>query len=348
MIKNYLRRAAALFISISLISAFSTSPSGANEESSPLCVVSSNVADLGSLVIGASNQNVPTIEWGIRQGCFKKYGLSVKASSVASFPVGIAGLVSKSYDIYATTPVNVIKSVAEGTFDGRFVAAKHGYSETDLLRAKTPPFPNDELLMSTAVIVLKSSGIKTMLDLNNKKVAVLSTQGVDQAGIILAMREAGIRKPKTEFLVLSNVQMADALKRGDVDAVVAIDPFASQMIKDGAEIIGYPQAFFQEPGPAIVFMSSGEIVKGKAKAMRAFQKANLEINRLLNKKENEKSLRAVIAEVTKVSQDVANRAKLSTMSETVLTVSQLSYLPNKLKRVGFMKGRFEIGPIIFR
>ena len=202
--------------------------------------------------------------------------------------------------------------------------------------------------MSTAVIVLKNSGIKTLPDLNNKKVAVLSTQGVDQAGIILAMREAGIRKPKTEFLVLSNVQMADALKRGDVDAVVAIDPFASQMIKDGAEIIGYPQAFFQEPGPAIVFMSSGEIVKNKAKAIRAFQKANLEINRLLNKRENEKSLRAVIAEVTKVSQDVANKVKLSTMSDTALTVSQLSYLPNKLKRVGFMKGRFEIGPIIFR
>lgn len=348
MAESKFKRTAVFFVSFFLISSVSLSPVGANEESSPLCVVSLNVADLGSLVIGASNQNVPTIEWGIRQGCFKKYGLSVKASSVASFPVGIAGLVSKSYDIYATTPVNVIKSVAEGTFDGRFIAAKHGYSETELLRAKTPPFLTDELLMSTAVVVLKSSTIKTLKDLNNKKVAVLSTQGVDQAGIILAMREAGIRKPKTEFLVLSNVQMGDALKRGDVDAVVAIDPFASQMIKDGGEIIGYPQAFFQEPGPAIVFMSSGEIVNSKARAMRAFQKANLEINRLLNKEENEKSLRAVIAEVTKVSQDVANRAKLSTMSETVLTVSQLSYLPNKLKRVGFMKGRFEIGPIIFR
>ena len=95
-------------------------------------------------------------------------------------------------------------------------------------------------------------------------------------------------------------------------------------------------------------MSSAEIVKSKSTAIRAFQKANLEINRLLNKKENEKSLRAVIAEVTKVSPDVASKVKLSTMSESDLTISQLSYLPNKLKRVGFMKGRFEIGPIIFR
>jgi ABC-type amino acid transport substrate-binding protein len=348
MARNHVNRTAVFFLAIALISAPSISPSRASEDASPVCVVSPNVTDVGNLVIGASNQNVPTIEWGIRQGCFKKYGLSIKALSVASFPVGIAGLVSKSYDLYATTPVNVIKSVAEGIFPGRFVAAKHGYSESDLLRAKTAPLYPDELLMSTAVVVSKRSGIKTLPDLNGKKVAVLSTQGVDQAGIILALREAGIRKPKIEFLVLSNVQMADALKRGDVDAAVAIDPFATQMIKDGGEVIGYPQAYFQEPGPAIVFMSSAEIVKSKSRAIRAFQKANLEINRLLNKKENEKSLRAVISEVTKVSPDVASKVKLSTMSESDLTISQLSYLPNKLKRVGFMKGRFEIGPIIFR
>ena len=348
MSKQFTNRSVQALIALAFISVVVVPSTHADEQSPLACKVSAGVADAGNLVIGTANQNLPTIEWGIRQGCFKKYGLSVKTATVASFPVGIAGLVSNSYDLYATTPVNVIKSVAEGSFAGRFVAPKHGYSAVDLLRAKTPPLYPDELLMSTAVVVLKNSGIKTMANLNNKKVAVLSIQGVDQAGIILAMREAGIRKPKTEFLVLSNVQMADALKRGDVDAVVAIDPYASQIVRDGGEVIGYPQAFLQEPGPAIVFMSSGEIVKNKSRAIRVFQKANLEINRLLNKKENEKSLRAVIAEVTKVSPDVANKLKLSTMSETDITISQLSYLPTKLKKVGFMKGRFEIGPIIFR
>ena len=348
MIKVVFKRSSIALLALTLLLPALVSSSQANEVTSLACKTPQGVADVGSLVIGAANQQLPTIEWGIRQGCFKKFGLTVKSAPVSSFPVGAAGIIGKSYDLYVTTSVNVIKSVADGSFAGKYVASKYGYTASELLRAKSAPFYPGELLMGSGVIVSKGSGIKTFTDLNNKKVAVLSIDGVDQAGILLYMREAGIRKPKTEFLVLSNIQMADALKRGDVDAVVAIDPYASQIVKDGGEVIGYPQAYFQEPGPAVVFMSSAEIVNSKARTMRVFQKANLEINRLLNKPENEASLRQIIAEVTKVSPEIANKVRLSTMSETSITISQLAYLPSKLKRVGFMKGRFDLGPIIFK
>ena len=348
MIKVVFKRSSIALLALTLLLPALVSSSQANEVTSLACKTPQGVADVGSLVIGAANQQLPTIEWGIRQGCFKKFGLTVKSAPVSSFPVGAAGIIGKSYDLYVTTSVNVIKSVADGSFAGKYVASKYGYTASELLRAKSAPFYPGELLMGSGVIVSKGSGIKTFTDLNNKKVAVLSIDGVDQAGILLYMREAGIRKPKTEFLALSNIQMADALKRGDVDAVVAIDPYASQIVKDGGEVIGYPQAYFQEPGPAVVFMSSAEIVNSKARTMRVFQKANLEINRLLNKPENEASLRQIIAEVTKVSPEIANKVRLSTMSETSITISQLAYLPSKLKRVGFMKGRFDLGPIIFK
>ena len=348
MIKVVFKRSSIALLALTLLLPALVSSSQANEVTSLACKTPQGVADVGSLVIGAANQQLPTIEWGIRQGCFKKFGLTVKSAPVSSFPVGVAGIIGKSYDLYVTTSVKVIKSVADGSFAGKYVASKYGYTASELLRARSAPFYPGELLMGSGVIVSKGSGIKTFTDLNNKKVAVLSIDGVDQAGILLYMREAGIRKPKTEFLVLSNIQMADALKRGDVDAVVAIDPYASQIVKDGGEVIGYPQAYFQEPGPAVVFMSSAEIVNSKARTMRVFQKANLEINRLLNKPENEASLRQIIAEVTKVSPEIANKVRLSTMSETSITISQLAYLPSKLKRVGFMKGRFDLGPIIFK
>ena len=348
MIKVVFKRSTIALLALTLLSPAFVSSGQANEVTPLACKSLQGVADVGSLVIGAANQQLPTIEWGIRQGCFKKFGLTVKSSPVASFPVGVAGLIGKSYDLYVTTSANVIKSVTDGSFAGKYVAPKYGYTASELLRAKSAPFYPGEMLMGSGVIVSKESGIKTFMDLNNKKVAVLSIDGVDQAGILLALREAGIRNPKTEFLVLSNIQMADALKRGDVDAVVAIDPYASQIVKDGGQVIGYPQAYFQEPGPAVVFMSSAEIVNSKARVMRVFQKANLEINRLLNQPENEASLRQIIAEVTKVSPEIANKVRLSKMSETNITISQLSYLPSKLKKVGFMKGRFDLGPIIFK
>jgi NitT/TauT family transport system substrate-binding protein len=308
----------------------------------------SSSSEIGKLIIGASIQQIPTIEWGIRQGCFAKFGLNVKTVPVAAFPLGVAGLVSKSFDLYATTPINVLKTVTDGSFSPKIISPKYGYTAEELAVARSNPKFEGQLLMATVVLVNRDSTIKTWKDLDKKKIGVLSFQGIDHAGVLTAMKEVGVRNPKSEFITISNSMMADALKRGDVDAVVAIDPFASQIIKDGGRIIGYPVAYVQEAGPAFVYMSSSEIVKNKSREMRAFKKANLEVNRLLNKPENEASWRKIISEVTRVSEDVANRTHLEKMSEKDLTIAQLAYLPSKLKKVGFIKGRFELSPILFQ
>ena len=104
----------------------------------------------------------------------------------------------------------------------------------------------------------------------------------------------------------------------------------------------------QEIGTAYVFITSAETAQDKAPALRAYQKANLEINKLLNRPENEASYRKTISEVSKVSLEVANSSRIPVFSETNLTISQLAYLPSRLKKVGFFKGRFELGPVIFR
>jgi hypothetical protein len=82
--------------------------------------------------------------------------------------------------------------------------------------------------------------------------------------------------------------------------------------------------------------------------MRIFQKATLEINKLLNKPENEANFRKIIAELTKVSPEVSARTRLPLMMEQNITISELAFIPSKLKKVGFMKGRFDLGPLIFR
>lgn len=312
------------------------------------CESSASVTEIGRLTIGASIQNLPSVEWGIRQGCFKKYGLTVKSAPVATFPLGLAGLISKSYDLYGTTPVNFLKAIADGTFKGKIVASKYGYTAPELERVKQEPLYPGELLMGTALIVKKSSNIFSYKDLVGKKIAILSFQGADHAGILLAMRELGIRNPKIEFLAMSNTQMSDVLKNGDVDAVVSADPIASQIIHDFGRLVAYPGIYMQEIGTAFVFITSEETSKEKTLALRAFQKANLEINRLLNKPENEASYRKTLSEVSKVSQEVANKVRITVFSENNVTISQLAYLPSRLKKVGFYKGRFELGPVLFR
>ncbi len=302
---------------------------------------------VGTLILAAQNQQLTSTEWGIRQGCFKKYGLTIKTTSITSSNIGIAGLISGSYDLTATSPVNLIQAKINSGFAAKIIAPKHGYSAEELARARQEPFFPGELLLQTAVIVRPGSNIKGWKDLDKKKIAVQTFQSADHAGLILGLRSEGIRSPKPELLSMPPSQMVDALKRGDIDAAIMNDPFATQMVLDGGRIIGYPQTFFTEPGSAVVFLSSAEISKEKAREMRLFRKATLEINALLNKPENEASFRKVVVDVTKVSAEVAAKTRMPLMMEKSVTIPEIAFIPNKLKKVGFLKGRFDLGPLLF-
>lgn len=340
-----------LLSALSLALLISTIPSQVVAESTPQLACAqpaTSPADLGTIVVAAQNTEITSTEWGVRQGCFKKYGLNVKTASIANSTIGLAGVISGSYDLTATTPTNLVQAMVNGNFQGKIIAPKHGYLTEELARAKIEPLFPGELLLQTAIIVKSNSSIKSWKDLDKKKIGLQSIQGAPHAGTLLAMKGQGVRNPKSEFLAMPSSQMADALKRGDVDAIIANDPFATQIILDGNRVIGYPMAYFVDPGPVVVFISSAEIVNNKARAMRAFQKATLEINKLLNKKENDLSFRRVIADVTKVSLETVEKARLPVMVEKNVTIPEIAYIPSKLKKVGFFKGRIELAQLLFR
>ena len=303
--------------------------------------------DFGTLVLASIPANLPAAQWGIEQGCFKKYGLDIKVNTVASTQIGMAGLVSGSFDLFMNTPSNLILFMANGDFAGKIVAPRHEYSAEELARAKREPLYPGELLLQTVVLVKKDSPIKSWKDLEKSKVAVKSFKGSDHAGILLAMRSIGANAAKTEFLTMADAQMGSALARGDVDAVVPSDPYATQIIGDGARVIGYPSAYYFEAGVAVAYMSSQDIVSKKPAAMRAFQRAVLEINRLLNKAQNDASYRKTIAKVTGITEESAAKLRLPTMSEKNVTFAEIAYIPNKLKSLGFIRSRVNLAPILF-
>jgi ABC-type nitrate/sulfonate/bicarbonate transport system substrate-binding protein len=336
---------AALLLSIAL-----TSPSFADTATTATACAQSPTApnDLGTLTLASQISQLPTVEWGIQQGCFKKYGITIKTVAVATSQIGMAGLIGGTYDLVVNTPTNLLLANGNGNFSGVFVAPRHGYSAEELDRAKVEPFFPGRLLLQTAMIVGKNSKINTWKDLENKKVALQSFKSADHAGTLLAMKAAGADPKKTEFVTLTSQQMIDAISRGDVDAVVANDPFATQIVQAGGRVIGYPNAYYAEPGVAVAYVSDTDVIAKHVAAMRAFQHATLEINHLLNLKENEATYRKVIAKVTGVTDEAAAKVRLPVLLEKNLTISDLSYMPSKLKKIGFMRGRVNLTPMLFR
>jgi len=286
----------------------------------------------------------------------KKYGLNIETTVVATTQIGAAGLVGGSFDVSITTPLNLFLANANENFSGVIVAPRHGYLPQELSRAKIQPFFPKELLLQTALIVGKGSAISEdgWKGLEGKKVAIQSFLSSDHAGTAIAMSKFGADYRKTEFLTLTSQQMGEALARGNVDAAIVNDPFATQIILSGGKVIGYPNAYFAEPGStndasvAVVYASLSSITSSKRKTFKAFQAATLEVNKLLNMPANESSYRQTIQEFTGVTAAAAAKVRLPYMIERNIVAADVSYIPTKLHKIGFTRKKITAIPSIFR
>lgn len=317
---------------------------------------SSAIKSLGKIRVAGQAAQLPGVRWGIEQGCFEKYGLSVETSVVATSQIGLAGVVGGSFDVVTTTPINLFLANANENFNGVIVAPRHGYLAQELSRAKVQPFFPKELLLQTALIVAKGSSIPVdgWKQLEGKKIAIQSFLSSDHAGIAVAMAKFGASYTKSEFLTMSSQQMGDSLARGDIDAAVIIDPFATAAVLAGGKVIGYPNAYFAEPGSmndasvAVIYASIKSITSKKRQAIKAFQRATLEINALLNKPENESSYRVTIQNVTGATTAAVAKQKIPYLIERRMSPEDVSYIPAKLFEIGFIKEKIRTHPSVFR
>ncbi len=313
------------------------------------------VKNLKTLKVAGQAAQLPGVKWGIDQGCFKKYGLDVQISTVATSQIALAGVVGGSYDVVTTTPINLFLANANDNFQGVIVAPRHGYIPEELSRAKAQPFFPNALLLQTALIVGKNSTIPAdgWKQLEGKKVAIQSFLSSDHAGISVAMAKFGGDYKKTEFLTMTSQQMGDALAKGDIDAAVINDPYATQAVLAGGKVIGYPNAYFAEPGlnndasVAVVYASIKSVTSKKRQAIKAFQRATLEINALLNKSSNDASYRLAIQSVTGATAAAVAKQKLPYLIERNLVPADLSYIPAKLFQIGFIREKIRTYPSLF-
>jgi NitT/TauT family transport system substrate-binding protein len=300
------------------------------------------------LIVAGKADQVSDLEWGTQQGCFKKYGLTIKYTLASSNAVAVAGLVSGSFDLIISGPATLIQSIANGSFPMKIVAPRYAYSAEELSRAKQDPLYPGEMLLEAAVIVKKDSPIKSWKDLEKHKVGVPNLQGSTHGGVLMGIRASGGNSSLAEMLVVPAAQGYAALKRGDIDAIALSEPFASQAILDGGRVIGYPGAYFFQSGAAQVYSSSDAIVAKRRDAMLAFQKAILEINRLLNRPENEASRRKIISTVTGVDAATVEKTRLPFLMEKNVTFGEIRYLPKELKDLGFTKSIIALSSILFK
>ena len=85
----------------------------------------------------------------------------------------------------------------------------------------------------SGVVVGKDSGIKSLADLKGKKIGTPGAATIQNMIITYGLNQSGVSVDDVELVSMKAAQMNDALKAGQIDAMICWEPFSSIAVKNG-------------------------------------------------------------------------------------------------------------------
>ena len=240
------------------------------------------------------------------QGFFEKRGLDVELILAANGSVIIAGVVSGNVEVGTPTPTVFLQAVDSG-LDQVALAATNAMPDAS----------------KSGVLARTDSGIKTAQDLIGKRVGVPGLNGLLDVIFRRWLASQGVDTKRVSYVEISFPQMSDVLKAGQVDAVVAVDPFYSRIIgqNTGYLVDNYTRKL-PEGTIASVYSATSKWAAANPAVVKAFQEALSEA--VAFSRSNDTATRESIARYTKLPPAVvANPADAKSRCENRPAGSQI-------------------------
>lgn len=154
----------------------------------------------------------------VEKGFLQEEGISYELIRVPSSNEMGNSATADKIDILAGAAFNVVTDIGQVSGKKHLLFAVNPYSSR-------PGHVTDHL------IARKDSGIRTVKELRGRKVAALP--GSVRVLVFLVLEKHGVHRGSYEYLELLPKDWEPSLQAGAIDAVVALEPSATQIIKDG-------------------------------------------------------------------------------------------------------------------
>jgi len=287
---------AAACSSSSSTSSSGTSTSTSTSTSSP----SSSKLETTHLTVGA----LPVVDTAglylaLKNGYFKQAGLDVTVTPIQQSTAALPDMLHGTVDI-----------VAGANYVSWFQADAKGTASLKVLASGTVCTPT-----TFGVLALPSSHITKPADLAGKTVAVNLTNNVQTLTTDVMLKAAGVNPSSVHYVVIPFPDMITALTAHRVDAISAVEPFAT-----GAKAAGAQMVLSECQGPTASFPLSGYFatsswVQSHPNTARAFQQA-LEKGQAYAGS-NPASIRSILPTYTKITSAAAAKLELNSYPSTL-------------------------------
>jgi NitT/TauT family transport system substrate-binding protein len=265
------------------------------------------------------------------QGMFAKHGLDVELVPLALNSIIPSALAGGSIEIGGATP-SVFLQAVDGGIDLVEVA---GGAANDV-RNKN----------SAGVLARTGADIRSPKDFEGKRVGVPGLGAYMHILFVRWLTDKGVDLKKVNFVEVPLGQASDILRTGNVDAVLAGEPFFSRIVKAGTGHMVAPYLTEMPDGLfAIYYTSRRDWALKNTEALKAFRAALLDGAAFMNK--NPAKSRDILAKATHLPLDVVATSVLPRL-ELNVAVSDLDYWSSTLVTQGIVKHRADAAKLMIQ
>lgn len=253
----------------------------------------------------------------IEQGYLAEEGLKLELQAMAGGATIIPAIVGGSLDFGISNYVSVIVANGQGIKIKAFSDSAYGSKAS-------PPF---------AIIVKKGSAIKTAKDLNGKKVAVNTRNGIVHVGVMEWIERGGGDPASVQYVELPFPQMPPAITNGTVDAAAPTEPFVTVSTSQDASVLAYYLTDLRDNCAIAGFISTDDWISKNRDAAAAFHRANTKGMDWVSK--NDKTAREYAAKYANLDPAIAAKINLATLRSTPL-VDAVQFWVDMAKKWGLL------------
>ncbi|WJV48660.1 ABC transporter substrate-binding protein [Streptomyces flavofungini] len=269
------------------------------------------------------------LEMAQRKGFFKAEGLTVRTSTLSGGAESVSRLRAGALDISFGNYVSYFLAHANRAIDVRIVS--------DAFQSAP---------RTHAVLVPKDSPVKSLKDLQDKKIGVNTKRNISALLVKKAGKAEGAAfDDDKNFAEVDMPNMETALKSGSVDAVQAVEPFVSAIERSGsgrvvADLGKPPTGGF----PIAGYATTASFAEDNPKTVAAFQRA---MARAQRQAANRSAVVDTLPEYTKITADQAAQLNLGGYP-AALDPARLGRVVTLMREFGYLKRDLDVAPLLVR
>lgn len=302
---------AALIVPVLVLSGCGSSGSGDDH-------TGTSSQGLTEITVGVVPYSPDSIIWYAAQsGIFKKYGLSVKTASAAS-PIAISAALTSGEQQFGfiTVPVLINADIKDAG-----------------LKCVSPVAGQASSQEPTVLVASKKSGITSLKGLEGKTIAQVQLGSLNRLSTQVILARAGVKNVK--YIAIPFPQMAQALKRGRVDAATITVPFKQTALDNGARVLAQPNAKLYAGGTTVCFAATTKYLQSHAKVAQAFQAGMKEA--ILYTKDHKHEVLKTLVKHLDLTPEVASKQVFGTNFKPVINTRSIGKIQSQMKQFGWIK-----------